>query len=210
MGRKTQSSPRGAPCRRLPAGLGPAVVIREADKQHQHHSSFSTRPHSRPSHSHAVQDKNPKALLSCSASPAATFAQQHTLPGASQPATDVPGGQGGGTALPELIGHLRFVYSSLPDRKGEKYCQKVGQRERKLPTVSWTIQGWRCWCFPAGKPERDQGIKPPPSPAHSALPLIPSGICRDAMGGLNISKEVQIDLEEREGLIGPSRHTQQC
>lgn len=42
VGRKTQSSPRGAPCRGLPASLGPAVVIREADKQHQHHSSFSS------------------------------------------------------------------------------------------------------------------------------------------------------------------------
>lgn len=53
-------------------------------------------------------------------------------------------------------------------------------------------------------------MKPPPSPAHSALSFTSSGICRDAMGGLNISKEVQIDPEERERLSGPSRHAQQC
>lgn len=45
-------------------------------------------------------------------------------------------------------------------------------------------------------------MKPSPLVAYSTLPL-PVRFCRDAMGGLNISKEVQADPEEREGSVIP-------
>lgn len=43
-------------------------------------------------------------------------------------------------------------------------------------------------------------MKPSPLVAYSTLPV---RFCRDAMGGLNISKEVQADPEEREGSVIP-------
>lgn len=91
-------------------------------------------------------------MLSCSASSAATFPQQHMLPGTSLPATAVPGGQGGGTALPELTGHLRFVYFFLPGRNGEKlpesglegreasHCQLDSPGMEMLVLPSWKIR----------------------------------------------------------------------